>query len=205
LIAGLRGPESKTLEFKRNLSSLPPILRTVSAFANTAGGTIVIGIEDKTRSVRGLANPLQEEERLANAISDGIRPQILVEIELASFRKLSLLVLQVFPGPARPYHLAKLGSEKGSYIRVGSTNRRAGPEVLAELQRANTGSAYDEQPLPDLDSEAIDFRAASEQFAPLRRLRRRRNCDKHGSGRREFHSMVSLRQCGRARSSFGRS
>ena len=85
----------------------------------------MLSIEDKDRSVRGLANPLREEERLANAISDGIRPQILVAIELASFRKLSLLVLQVFPGPARPYHLARLGAENGSYIRVGSTNRRA--------------------------------------------------------------------------------
>ena len=169
----LSRPEGKTLEFKSDLSSLAPILRTVAAFANTAGGTIVVGIEDTDRRVRGVADALQAEERLANAIIDGIHPQILVEIELLAFRKLSLLVLQVFPGPARPYHLARLGSEKGSYIRVGSTNRRAGPEMLAELQRANTQTTYDEQPLIHLDSEAIDFRAASEQFAPQRRLRRR--------------------------------
>ena len=37
-------PESKTLEFKRDVSSLNPILKTVVAFANTAGGKIVIGI-----------------------------------------------------------------------------------------------------------------------------------------------------------------
>lgn len=34
----IRQPESKTLEFKRDLSSLDPILKTVIAFANTAGG-----------------------------------------------------------------------------------------------------------------------------------------------------------------------
>lgn len=38
----LRERESKTLEFKRNLSSLSPILKTVVAFANTAGGRGVI-------------------------------------------------------------------------------------------------------------------------------------------------------------------
>jgi len=31
---------------------------------------------------------------------------------------------------------------------------------------------YDEQAIPELDSEALDFRAASELFAPVRKLRR---------------------------------
>lgn len=42
----LNGPESKTLEFKRDLSSLKPILKTIVAFANTAGGILIIGKED---------------------------------------------------------------------------------------------------------------------------------------------------------------
>ena len=39
-------PESKTLEFKRDTSSLAPILKTVIAFANTGGGTVIIGQDD---------------------------------------------------------------------------------------------------------------------------------------------------------------
>ena len=38
----LRRPEGKTLEFKRDLSSPQSFLGTVAAFANTAGGTILI-------------------------------------------------------------------------------------------------------------------------------------------------------------------
>jgi ATP-dependent DNA helicase RecG len=34
------------------------------------------------------------------------------------------------------------------------------------------GESYDEEPLPDLDSEAIDFRAASELFASKRKLKK---------------------------------
>jgi len=30
--------------------------------------------------------------------------------------------------------------------------------------------SFDEQPIPDLNSEALDFRAASELFAPVRKL-----------------------------------
>jgi len=39
----IKQPESKTLEFKRDLSSLLPVLKTIIAFANTAGGIIIIG------------------------------------------------------------------------------------------------------------------------------------------------------------------
>ncbi len=33
----LKEPESKTLEYKRDITSLSPILKTIVAFANTAG------------------------------------------------------------------------------------------------------------------------------------------------------------------------
>ena len=42
LLDALRRPEGKTLEFKRDLSSPAGLLRTVIAFANTAGGTVLV-------------------------------------------------------------------------------------------------------------------------------------------------------------------
>jgi len=44
-------PEGKTLEFKRDISSPKNILKTLVAFANTAGGRLLIGIEDDSREV----------------------------------------------------------------------------------------------------------------------------------------------------------
>lgn len=46
----LRLPEGKTLEYTRDLSSSVPMLRTLVAFANSAGGRVIIGAEDGTRS-----------------------------------------------------------------------------------------------------------------------------------------------------------
>jgi len=37
------------LEFKRDLSSPKPVLKTLVAFANTAGGTLIIGRKDGSR------------------------------------------------------------------------------------------------------------------------------------------------------------
>ncbi len=42
----LRSGESETVEFKRSLSEKDQILETISAFSNTHGGTIYIGIEE---------------------------------------------------------------------------------------------------------------------------------------------------------------
>jgi len=75
--------------------------------------------------------------------------------------------------PSRPHHLIQEGPTTGVYVRVGSTNRRADAELIEELRRFARGEGFDEQPLPGHDSEALDFRAASESFAPFRKLARR--------------------------------
>jgi predicted HTH transcriptional regulator len=49
LVELLKRPEGKTLEFKRDLSSPEGALKTIVAFANTAGGTLLLGVEDRTR------------------------------------------------------------------------------------------------------------------------------------------------------------
>jgi predicted HTH transcriptional regulator len=56
---------------------------------------------------------------------------------------------------------------------VGSTNRRADSKLVEELRRFARGEAFDEQPMPGLDSEGLDFPAASESFATVRKLARR--------------------------------
>jgi predicted HTH transcriptional regulator len=78
----LRRSEGKTLEFKRDLSSPAGALKSIVAFANTSGGVLLVGVEDETRSVRGVPDPLDLEERLANLISDRITPRLLPELEI---------------------------------------------------------------------------------------------------------------------------
>ena len=165
----IRQPEGKTLEFKRDLSSPEKILRTVVAYANTSGGTILIGIDDATRDVRGILNAREEEERLANLISDSVSPQLLPNVELLRYREKTVLGVEVYPSSNRPHYLGD-SAETGSYVRVGSTNRRADDELVAEMRRISRGEGFDEQPMPELDSEAIDMDVLSEAFSEVRRV-----------------------------------
>ena len=168
----LRQHESKTLEFKRDLSSPAPTLRTLVAFANSAGGRLVIGVEDRTRAVVGVKAPLDLEERLSDLIADSIEPRLLPEIEIVPWRKTQVVVATVHPSSSRPHHVKADGPTRGTYVRLGSTNREADAALIAELERRTSTETFDEQPVPDLNSEAIDFAAASQSFAERRSLRR---------------------------------
>ncbi len=170
LLELLRRPEGKTVEYKRDLSSPEGALKTLVSFANTAGGVLAIGIEDATRRVLGVPEILAAEERLANLVSDSIRPRLVPDIEIVSWRKKQVLVAQVYPSAARPHYLARLGPDEGVFVRVGSTNRRADAAQIQEMRRFADLGSFDEQPIPELNSEALDFRVASELFAPLRKL-----------------------------------
>src|SRR5579863_9556629 len=91
----LKGNEGKTLEFKESTQSLSGIVKTIIAFANTAGGTIVIGIEDKTKTIVGVSDPLAEEERLASVINDSIMPLLMPDIEIKTYRNKELIIINV--------------------------------------------------------------------------------------------------------------
>ncbi|NYT60500.1 putative DNA binding domain-containing protein [Alcaligenaceae bacterium] len=165
----LQQPESKTLEFKRDLSSPQPLLKTLVAFANSAGGRLVIGVTDDRTAV-GVADPLAEEERICNLIADSIAPGLVPNVELTSINDQTLLIVEVFPSNVRPHYLKKQGPEQGVYIRLGSTNRQADPALIAELHRGTKGIIFDEMPMPGLSVDDLDLVAAAELFGSKQTL-----------------------------------
>lgn len=162
-------PEGKQREFKRDLSSPLNVLKTLVAFANSAGGRLVIGVDD-ARQVVGVADPLAEEERICNLIADAIAPRLLPNVELMSVGDATMLVVEVFPSGARPHYLSKQGPEQGVYLRLGSSNRQAEPDWIAETRRAAAGLVFDEQPMSTLGMQDLDLEAMARWFGPERTL-----------------------------------
>ena len=165
----LQQPEGKTLEFKRDLSSPKPILKTLVAFANTAGGRLIIGITDDHQLI-GVDDPLTEEERLCNLIADAISPRLVPNVEMVTIEDKTLLVIEVYLSNSRPHWLKANGPELGVYVRLGSTNRQADRELIAELQRSVEGIAFDEMPMPELSVDDLDLNAAQALFGNDRHL-----------------------------------
>ena len=147
--------EGKTLDYKRDLSGPEGVLRTVVAFANSAGGRLVIGVADD-RSVVGIDDPVTAEMRLANLIADSIRPQLLPTIELITLDGRTVLVANVPVGGQRPYYLKEAGRYGGAYVRLGSSNRRATRLLTDDLARGAGSRTFDRQINPQADIDDID-------------------------------------------------
>lgn len=69
--------ESKNIEYKIALpEKSDKYLKSVVAFANTSGGKIIIGIDDKEKKIVGVDEKFvfQIMDKIANAISDSCEP-----------------------------------------------------------------------------------------------------------------------------------
>ena len=154
----LERQESETLEFKRQWTD--KALEDLAAFANTEGGTLLIGVR-KDGEIVGTRADDRELQRLANLITShlGITPSIrVVELEGRS-----VVEIRVEPAPGLiPY--------RGRYFRrVGTTNRDFPPDELAQHVLKRSGRSWDGLPsewsLQEVDSEAL------KRFARLARSR----------------------------------
>lgn len=121
-------------------------MKTVVAFANTQGGRLVIGVDDKTHKIVGVDNEnlFQLMDALANAISDSCEPQIIPDIEPQTVDEKTVIVVTVKAGKNRPYYIKSKGKEKGTYIRVAGTSRLAYPEKIKELEMESARISWDE-------------------------------------------------------------
>ena len=121
-------------------------MKTIVAFANTQGGKLIVGIDDKTHEIVGVENEIlfQVMDGIANAVSDSCMPQIIPDIEPQTVDGKTVIVVSVEAGKNRPYYLKSKGKENGTYIRVAGTSRQAFPEKIRELEMEGARISWDE-------------------------------------------------------------
>ena len=139
--------ESKNIEYKITLpDKSEKYMKTIVAFANTQGGKLIIGVDDKTHEIVGVENEIlfQLMDGIANAISDSCMPQIIPDIEPQTVEGKTVIVVSVEAGKNRPYYLKSRGKENGTYIRVAGTSRQAFPEKIRELEMEGARISWDE-------------------------------------------------------------
>ena len=139
--------ESKNIEYKVTLpDKSEKYMKTIVAFANTQGGKLVVGVDDKTHEIVGVENDIlfQLMDGIANAVSDSCMPQIIPDIEPQTVDEKTVIIVSVEAGKNRPYYLKSKGKENGTYIRVAGTSRQAFPEKIRELEMEGARISWDE-------------------------------------------------------------
>ena len=143
----LRQPEGRKLEFKKTLPAKAELIKTIISFANDAGGELYIGIKDSPREVIGMNEDelIALEERISNIIHDNCEPVILPEISFLTCENKHIIKTLIYKGSNPPYHIKNKPIEESTYIRVGSTNRLASKEIIAELERQKRNVSFDSE------------------------------------------------------------
>ena len=128
MIGKMYSGESKNIEYKVMLpEKSEKYMKTIIAFANTQGGKLIVGVDDKTHQVVGVENDVlfQLMDGIANAVSDSCVPQIIPDIEPQTVEGKTVIVVSVEAGKNRPYYLkakddmiVKATTEYGTHIHA---------------------------------------------------------------------------------------
>jgi predicted HTH transcriptional regulator len=155
----MRQPEGRRLEFKVKLPSPSDIAKTIVAFANDAGGELILGVRNEPRELVGLKEDLliKTEEHISRIVHDYCYPVIIPDISFLTVDGAHLIKVQVYKGSNLPYYLKESGKTKGTYIRVGSTNRLADSEIIAELERQKRNISFDSELVHEISFKDLDL------------------------------------------------
>ena len=108
-------PESGELEFKSSLPDIGHLAAHISAFANTEGGRLVIGVRDDGNIV-GLKDVDRARLRIEQALK-AVSPSVQVVTETIGIDDKSVLVVTIPKGTRSPYLFAgKLFNRHGAQI-----------------------------------------------------------------------------------------
>ena len=154
--------ELKTIEFKGNQVAGPhrnSMADELAAMANTATGVILLGVDDKSKSIIGI--PMDKldvvETWLRGICNDLIEPPldcVIRKIPIAAENSDEKIIIRVDV----PRSLFVHQSPGGYFRRIGSSKRQMKPDVLARLfqQRSQTRLIrFDEQPLANADPDVL--------------------------------------------------
>lgn len=140
--------ESTTVEFKESLNTAKPKswLKTVSAFANTDGGAIVIGISDN-KELTGVADIQNEAAKAAEIINSHIEPVPRYHLLPIHEDEKDFLIIQITKGTATPYYYSSNGT-RIAYIRLGDESITAPQHILHSLILQGMNQTFDALPSP---------------------------------------------------------
>ncbi|SDL79552.1 AlbA family DNA-binding domain-containing protein [Siphonobacter aquaeclarae] len=134
----VRQGENERLEFKLKATHPEKIIREVVAFANTVGGTLLVGVGDD-KSIPGLKFADDDEFILCRALEKHCFPEIeytLERVPVAEDRE--VLVFRIPKSDRRPHHVSlEPEGEKKTYVRVNDRSIQASKEVRQILKWEN--------------------------------------------------------------------
>lgn len=123
----IKAGEGVSLEFKKSLAEKDEILKTITAFSNTRGGTIIVGVDDSGKVI-GVDLRKGEIEDLENSVNQLIEPKVYPDFQIVPCQGKLVLKIDVNEGFNKPYFY-----RGACYIRREKVTRRLDRDGILEL------------------------------------------------------------------------
>lgn len=135
----VRQGEGSHLEFKRRASSPDQIVREMIAFANTAGGILLVGVNDNGE-LSGVKYPDEESLVIRKAVVKYSRPHIVFTETVIPLSGKTFVIQYEIPVSRKRPHVFRVSNKKSeTYIRLRDMSMKASREMSEIVKRGKDG------------------------------------------------------------------
>lgn len=154
-----KGKRTQTCEVKKSIGKLPKsVIETLCAFANSVGGTLILGLSEKSHYTPAVGfNALEMKEALVS-VCKKLSPVVCPDIAIYPFEGTEILVVQVpeLSIAERPCFIRERGVYRGSYLRTDKGSRLMTPYEVDRMRENNYQPQWDVQTVFDATIEDLD-------------------------------------------------
>lgn len=126
--------EGQHLEFKRKAAHPEKIVREFIAFANTDGGTLLVGVDDDG-SIPGLKYPEEEIHVITAALQQTCRPLLVYQESVLPVSE-NRSVIRYDISPSEKLHFQILDKTRETFVRVQDMSIKASAEMQEIIRRS---------------------------------------------------------------------
>ncbi len=144
--------ESHTVEHKKSFGK--EVIISLVAFANSEGGSVIVGVDDNNRPC-GLEVGPETVQRYLNEIKVATYPQLIPKAYLEQRGGKQVLVFEINEFPVKP-----VAYKNRYYKRVHNSNHLLTLDEIVDLQQQSLSLSFDAYPsratMADLDAKLIE-------------------------------------------------
>jgi len=156
----LADKENKGLDFKLDLPDSEKTASLVTAFYNSRGGKIILGVDDNRQPV-GLENPQGTEHKFTQIIRHWCKLDEDPRIEFMKYNNMDFIIIHCPKGRKTPYFVRGKPAPK---VRIGSSVVDANREEIARLYREGSSESQDTSPVKHAALDDLDLTKIKEYF-----------------------------------------
>lgn len=163
LLRKLTDIEWNDFEVKSAQTELPKnIWETVSAFANTSGGWIVLGIEENKKNginqyqISGVKKPEKQEQDFIGTLRSQTKFNLPIPVQAEKYiiDGVNVLAFYIPSSPIKPVYFNN--NLNNTFIRIGSGDQRATEMEILAIQRDQAFGSRSEQIIPNTTLEDLN-------------------------------------------------